>query len=459
MVLMSESTFTQFGSGFQSKVISSILSDQKFISTISDILEPQYFDSEANKWLVENIKKYFFEYKTVPTLEVLKIKIDSISNDILQISVIENLKESWRNRESTDLKFVQEQTIEFCKNQVIKNAIMESVDLLEHGKYEEIKSIVDEAMKAGAERDLGHDYVDGLEERLTKSTRDIVETPWEAINEVMDGGLGKGELGVIVAPAGIGKSWTLQAIGANSLKQGKTVIHYTLELNQNYVGLRYDTVISGVPTSNIKFYKEDVKKKIDNIEGRLLIKYYPTRSATVQTLASHLNQLELQGIIPDVVIVDYADILRDISNYKEMRHQLGNIYEDLRGLAGEVEVPIWTASQANRSSLEEDVIDASKVAEAYSKVMTADFILSVSRKVEDKIANTGRFHVIKNRFGIDGITYPATINTNTGSILVYESSTQGGKEVQGKMDNSEEYLRKQLSNKYDDMNKSVEGFE
>ena len=456
---MSESTFTQFGSGFQSKVISSILSDQKFISTISDILEPQYFDSEANKWLVENIKKYFFEYKTVPTLEVLKIKIDSISNDILQISVIENLKKSWRNRESTDLKFVQEQTIEFCKNQVIKNAIMESVDLLEHGKYEEIKALVDDAMKAGAERDLGHDYVEGFEERLTNATRDTIETPWDVVNEIMDGGLGKGELGVIVAPAGIGKSWTLQAIGAYLLREGKTVIHYTLELNQNYVGVRYDTVISGVPTSNIKFYKEEVRKKIDSIEGKLLIKYYPTRSATVQTLASHLKQVELQGIIPDLVIVDYADILRDVSNYKEVRHQLGNIYEDLRGLAGECEVPIWTASQANRSSLEEDVIDASKVAEAYSKVMTADFILSVSRKVEDKIANTGRFHVIKNRFGIDGITYPATINTNTGSILVYESSTQGGKEVQGKMDNSEEYLRKQLSNKFNDMNKSVEGFE
>jgi hypothetical protein len=456
---MSESTFTQFGSGFQSKVISSILSDQKFISTISDILEPQYFDSEANKWLVENIKKYFFEYKTVPTLEVLKIKIDSINNEILQISVIDNLKKSWRNRESTDLKFVQEQTIEFCKNQVIKNAIMESVDLLEHGKYEEIKALVDDAMKAGAERDLGHDYVEGFEERLTNATRDTIETPWDVVNEIMDGGLGKGELGVIVAPAGIGKSWTLQAIGAYLLREGKTVIHYTLELNQNYVGVRYDTVISGVPTSNIKFYKEEVRKKIDSIEGKLLIKYYPTRSATVQTLASHLKQVELQGIIPDLVIVDYADILRDVSNYKEVRHQLGNIYEDLRGLAGECEVPIWTASQANRSSLEEDVIDASKVAEAYSKVMTADFILSVSRKVEDKIANTGRFHVIKNRFGIDGITYPATINTNIGSILVYESSTQGGKEVQGKMDNSEEYLRKQLSNKFNDMNKSVEGFE
>ena len=97
------------------------------------------------------------------------------------------------------------------------------------------------------------------------------------------------------------------------------------------------------------------------------------------------------------------------------------------------------------------MIDATKVAEDYSKVMTADFVMSVSRKVEDKIANTGRFHVIKNRFGIDGITFPANINTNTGLIEVYEASTQGGKEAQGKMDNSEEYLRQTLSKKYKDM--------
>ena len=456
---MSETTFIRFGSIFQTKIISTLLTDNKFLATISDILEPSYFDSDANNWLVKTIKEYFYEYKVVPTLEVLKVKIDGMNNDILQISVIENLKESWRYIESTDLKFVREQTIEFCKNQVIKNAIMQSVDLLEQGEYDKIKALVDDAMKAGEERDLGHDYVEGFEERLSNAARDTIETPWDVVNEIMDGGLGKGELGVIVAPAGIGKSWTLQSIGASLLKQGKTIIHYTLELNQNYVGVRYDTVISGVPTSNIKFYKEEVKKKIDCIKGKLLIKYYPTRSATVQTLASHLKQVELQGIIPDLVIVDYADILRDVSNYKEMRHQLGSIYEDLRGLAGEMEVPIWTASQANRSALEEDIIDASKVAEAYSKVMTADFILSVSRKVEDKIANTGRFHVIKNRFGVDGITYPATINTNIGSIFVYESSTQGGKEVQGKMNNSEEYLRKQLSNKFKDMNKNVEGFE
>ena len=124
-----------------------------------------------------------------------------------------------------------------------------------------------------------------------------------------------------------------------------------------------------------------------------------------------------------------------------------------------MEIPIWTASQANRSALEEDIIGADKVSEDYSKVMTADFVMSMSRKVEDKIANTGRFHVIKNRFGIDGVTYPATINTNIGQIQVFEGSSQFGKDTQSKMNNSEEFLRKELKNKFTDMEKNIDGFE
>lgn len=452
-----ESTLTHFGPVFQSKIISSLLSDQKFLQTISDILKPSYFDSDANGWLVGTIIAYFYEYKTTPTLEVLKVKIDEIDNDILQVSVIENLKESWRNMESPDLQFVKEETIEFCKNQVIKNAIMESVDLLEGGKYDEIKKTIDDAMKAGADRDLGHVYVEGIEERLTKSTRTTVETPWDPINEIMDGGLGAGELGVIVAPAGIGKTWCLQSLGSHGVKKGLSVVHYTLELNQEYVGLRYDTIFSGTPTANIKYYKDEVKRIVESLKGKLLIKYFPTKSASVQTLSSHLKQIELQGIKPDLVLVDYADLLSGVG--REKRFILENVYEELRGLAGEYELPVWTASQANRSALEEDVIDATKVAEAYSKVMISDFVTSVSRKVEDKIANTGRFHVIKNRFGVDGLTFPSSINTTNGKIQVYESSTKDGQETQSKMDNSEEYLRKQLSQKYETLEKNVEGFE
>jgi len=448
---MVSENFNSFGPTFQAKIISSLLSDNKFIQTISDILEPQYFDSDANAWLVKQISEYFIEFRKAPTLEVLKIKITQLENEILKVSVIENLKDAWRNIEATDLEFVKQETLGFCKNQVLKGAIVDAVDLLEQKKYDEIKVIIDNAMKAGSERDLGHDYIISLEDRLTGSVRETLGTPWDAVNGVMDGGLAGGELGVLVAPAGIGKTWALQSLGAHAVKCGKTVVHYTLELNANYVGLRYDTVFSGITTSNIKFYQDDVQSVIDKLTGKLIIKYYPTRSATVNTIAAHLKQMELQEIKPDIVIVDYADILKPTAFYKEKRHATGETYENLRGVAGEFDIPIWTASQANRSSLEEEVIDASKVAEDYSKVMTADFVMSISRKVEDKIANTGRFHVIKNRFGIDGITFPASINTNTGLIQVHDASTVDGKDAQGKMDNSEEYLRKTLSKKYNDM--------
>jgi len=453
---MSES-LVKYGTSFQSKIITSLLLNNKFIKTVYDILEVSYFDADSNKFLIKEIKKYFDKYKIPPTMEAMKVMIDELDNDVLKTSVVDSLRNAWNHRESPDLEFVQEKTLEFCRNQVIKKAIMDSVELLDTQQYEKIKGVIDTAMRAGVERDIGHEYISGLEERLSQQSRSCIPTKWDSVNELMDGGLAGGELGVIVAPAGIGKSWTLQAIGADAVRQGKTVIHYTLELNAQYVGLRYDTIFTGQPTANLQYHKDEVSKKIQNLKGELIIKYYPTRTASINTITAHLQQCELQGIKADMVIVDYADIMKSTQHFSEKRHAIGLIYEELRGVAGEFDIPIWTASQANRSSLEEDVIDASKVSEDYSKVMTADFVMSMSRKVEDKIANTGRFHVIKNRFGPDGLTFPATINTNTGYIMIYEAHTKEGRSTQGKMDNSEEYLRRTLAQKKKDFDS--DGFE
>ncbi len=366
----------------------------------------------------------------------------------MQVAVIEKLKAAWSQLESTDLEFVQEKILDFCKNQVLKTAIIDSVDLLESGEYDAIKGLIDEAMKAGAPRDIGHDYVTGLTERLTKATRETLSTPWDALTELMDGGLAGGELGVVVAPAGIGKSWILQAMAASAVKGGLNVVYYTLELNETYVGTRFDTIFSHVPTANIKYHQEEVEKVISSLTGTMTIKYYPQRSVGVNGLMAHMKQLELQQIKPDLIIVDYADLLKDSSGQKDLRFQLRRIYEDLRGMAGELQLPIWTASQASRSSLEEDIIEAGKIAEDYSKIMTADFVMSISRKVEDKIADTGRCHIIKNRFGRDGCTLPMKINTDSGTFEMYEETSHNGQQQQTKMDNKEEYKKQMLSKKY-----------
>ena len=440
---------SSYGYAFQIKVITALLVDKSFLQQISDIMLSSYFESDANSWIIDTILEYFGEYKSSPTLEVMKVKLEKVDHDILKEQIVAHLKDAWKYTESPDLEYIKDQAMDFCKNQEIKKAILSSVELLKNGDYDGIKAKVDEALKAGADKDIGHDYMTSIDERYTDAVRDVQPTPWDVINELTDGGLGKGELGVMVAPAGIGKSWALMNVGADAVKKGKTVLHYTLELNEAYVGLRYDSVITGIANQNLKHYQEDIKEQLSKLKGELIIKHYPTKSVSVMGIRAHVEKCIMQDKKPDVVIVDYADLLR--GHGQEKRHELGNIYEDLRGLAGEYEIPVWTASQANRSALEDDVIGAEKIAESYSKIMTADFVLSLSRKIEDKVAGTGRWHVIKNRFGPDGITFPSKMNTSNGQIHIYEGDSIQGKDAQKQMDNGEESKRKYLQNKFKEL--------
>ena len=443
---------SQYGFNFQVKFIVCLITDKLFLEQIYDILDEKYLGNDAFKWLIKEIKKHYSKYKKVMTMDVFKVQVGEIDNELLKQNVLDTLREIVKHLESEQLDYVKDKALDFHKTQVLKDAILRSAQILEvDGDVEQIKVIVDDAMKAGAERDVGHDYLQDFEERYSETARVTAPTPWDLINELMQGGLGAGELGVVVAPAGIGKSWVLSSLGAYALSQKLNVVHYTLELNESYVGLRYDSIFSGVEGQNLKYHKEEVQEKIFDLDGKLTIKYYPTKTCTVNTLAAHLKKVTSFGGQVDMVLVDYADIMRDVNKTTEMRHALGNIYEDLRGLAGELQVPIWTASQANRSALDEDVIEATKVAESYAKVMTADFVMSLSRKVEDKIGNTGRFHVIKNRFGPDGLTFPAKINTNIGKIEIFEASSNQGKEVQQKIRNRDNQTKQMLSARYDDL--------
>ena len=445
---------SKFSTSFQNKVISAILSDRSFTRQIYDILKAEYFDSEASEWLVKTILKYFDEYETMPTLDVLKVKINTIERDVLKVSVVDTLKFAWNHLSSDDLVYVKEQVLDFCKNQSIKNAILDSVSLLEDGKYETIKKNIDTAMKAGQDSDIGHEYKSMIVERYEDSVRNVVSTGWDVIDEITQGGFGKGELILFAAPPGIGKSWSLVNIGVNAMKKGKIVAHYTLELNEGYTGQRYDAVLSGVAVGNLKYNMEDVKKAVENVPGDLVVKHYPTKTASVNSLKAHMDKMTLQGKKPDLVIVDYADLLRGPS--KEKRHEeLEEIIEDLRGLAGEYEVPVFTASQINRSGAEDDIITGTKIAGSFSKMMTADFVVSLSRKIEDKLAGTGRWHVIKNRFGPDGMTFPSKANFSTGQIHIYNDDSIDGRSTTKQMKQGESLVRKELAQKYKEMSGDI----
>ena len=431
-----------------------MIRDKAFLQQIHDIIDPKYFSSDSSQWIAHTVMDYFTQYKSQPTLEVLKVNLDQVDEGLMRTTVVENLKEVFKFMDAEDLEFTKDKTIEFCKNQKIKAAILQSVQLLQSGKYDEIKLTIDTAMKAGSDKAIGHEYVTDIAARFVENKRNTINTPWDIINDVMDGGLGSGEMAVFVAPAGIGKSMALVNIAADAAKKGLNVLYYTLELSETYVGARFDSHYTGIPSQDLKFHQEEVEAAIQKVKGNLIIKYYPTKTATVNTLSAHIDKCIMQGVKPDLILVDYADLLRDTGVKGAVRNDimLGNIYEDLRGLAGTYQVPLYTASQANRSALEEDIIEADKIAESYAKVMVADFVVSLSRKTADKISGTGRWHVIKNRFGPDGLTFPSKMNMATAKIDIFEESTVLGKEAKILMQNDDEVVRKALANKFSELN-------
>jgi len=452
-----QDTFQLYGSGFQNKLLAVLIKDRIYLQQIHDILDPSYFSSESSQWIAGTIVKYFNTYKSSPTLEVMKVEIDSIENGVLKTTVIDTLKDVMTNIDAPDQQYTKDKSLGFCKNQKLKAAILESVNLLQQGQYDTIKAVVDEAMKAGTDKDIGHEYIDHIEARFEQNSRKVVPTPWDVVNEIMDGGLGAGEMGVFVAPAGIGKSMALVNAAANCVKKGLNVVYYTLELSDTYVGGRFDSHFTGIPTSDLKYHKEEVEQALDKLPGKLVIKYYPTKTASVNTIAAHLDKCALQGLKPDIMFIDYADLLRDTGASKTARHDqvLGGIYEELRGLAGLHQIPLWTASQANRSAADMEVIEADKIAESYTKVMVADFIVSLSRKTADKISGTGRWHIIKNRFGPDGLTFPSKMNMSVCGIDIFEENTILGQQTKKIMNNDDKVIRNALANKFNELNNLI----
>ena len=432
----------KFGLDFQIKCISSLVSDRTFLERIHDIIDVDTFETDAHQWIVKEIISYFNQYKDLPTLNVFKVRVETINNKVLSQSVVDNLKLIYQKMNDNDINFIKEQFLEFCKNQKLKNAIFESADLLNTGQYEKIKHVVDQAMKAGMERNIGHEYESDVEKRMSVMSRNCIKTNWQEIDSIMDGGLGPGELGIITACAGSGKSWVLSKLGAEAMKQGKNVVHFTLELNENYVGLRYDSCFTGIDFQNIRNNVDVVRQKIAEVPGKLVIKYFPIKTVSAHSLKAHVERLAVLGTKVDMIIVDYADLLKPKKSYTEKRHDLESIYEDLRGLAKEFECPVWTCSQTNRTGYNAELVSAESISEAFSKCFVADFIFTLSRTAEDKNDNAGRFFVAKNRFGPDGLVYPIDMDTSKVYIKVHKKTSI--EEVKNKKDHAKDqkqYLR------------------
>lgn len=413
-----------YGKGFQLKVLGSLLTDKKFILNVRDVLKEDYFDSDAHKWIVNQINQYFDKFHTNITMDVLKVELQKVENDILQVALKEELRNSYE-ASTDDLEYVQEEFTTFCKNQEMKSAILDSADLLKDGDFDGIRNKIDHAMKAGTDKNIGHDYNKDVETRYRVDYRPTIPTPWPVMNEGIQGGWGPGDLIIVFGNPGGGKSWTMVATAAHAVKLGYNVNYYTLELGEDYVGKRFDCYLTGYSIDEVNNHRKEVEEVIKNIKGKLIVKEYAPKSASVNTIKSHIQKCIDMDHKPDLIVIDYVDYLRGPSRgkFNEKKDEIDDVFIATKGLAKELKIPVLTPSQVNRMGAKDSIIEGDKAAGSYDKMMVADICLSLSRQKEDKVLGTGRIHMMKNRYGQDGMTYDITMDTNTGRINI-EGETQ-----------------------------------
>jgi archaellum biogenesis ATPase FlaH len=423
--LQSKPNFADYGKSFQENLVQLIYQDRPFADQITEVLDLNFLDLEYLRVFSSKIINYRQRYGSHPSSNAIATILNTELEDEEEI-VVHQVKEYFTRILSKDIDndadYVKETSLDFCRKQNLKEAMMKSVGLLQTCSFDEISKIINDSLILGSENNFGHDYLADFEERFKPRYRKPITTGWDDIDKICGGGLGMQELGVVVAPTGAGKSMVLVHLGAQAVLEGKTVVHYTLELQDTVVASRYDSCITGYPLSNLMSFKEEIYESVKDIEGRLIVKEYPTKSASTNSIRSHLTKLKKRGTVPGMIIVDYADLLKPVVVRKEKRAELESIYEELRALSSEFECPIWTASQTNRSGLNAEVITMEQISEAFNKCFVADFIMSVSRTVEDKQNNTGKIFIAKNRNGPDGMIYNIFMDTSCVKIKVLPKS-------------------------------------
>ena len=416
-----------FDKSFQEKIVQSMIYDRPWAAQFVEVLNVNYFQYDYLKLLSDRYISYHKQFKEFPSQELLRtIVVDDLKSDkdmVLRQQVQNFLVKVAKNENLGDLPFVKEKSLDFCRRKGLEIALEKSVGLIATDNYDKVVTTIKEALAAGMATSPGLSLEDDIAARYVETSRNAIKTgiPDLDSRKILNGGLGNGEIGTIVAPSGQGKSHLLTQFGAEALKQGKNVLHYSFELRERIVGIRYDSYLCEIPSldcidniEKIKSHYEENKTKY----GRLIIKEFPTRTATTVTLRNHVERLGLTGFRPDIILVDYSGIMRSTEKYDLPRLELQRIFEELRGLAQELDIPIWTATQSNKEGSNAEFIDMTNMAESYGQSHACDVILGFLRKAELKSTGFGTLYVAKNRAGMDGIQYKVHLDTAQSRLRV-----------------------------------------
>lgn len=410
---LDKENFGYLGLDYQVRLIQQFLTDDRFANSIMDIVNPNYFEDEHLRLIVNEIKEAYETEEIIPDVSSLEFRLVEKINNEFTIGFIKTQINKIKNAELKDSPKVQNIAMNFCKQQELKKSMKLIQKIIDKGNlddYDQIEELLKKALEIGNNKDDGMDVFENLSDVLSDDFRKPIPTGINGLDEVMDGGLSKGELGIILAPFGVGKTTLITKIANTGKNVGKNVLQIFFEDNAKVIQRKHLTCWAGgkYTLNELSDNKEEIlqiaKDKKEEM-GILKLKKFPSDGTTIPMIKQYIRKLIAQGFKPDIVLVDYIDCIRPSRHVDDVNVGEGNVMREFESMLSELDIAGWTAIQGNRSSIGADTVDSTMIGGSIKKGQIGHFIVSVAKTLEQKENGTANMAILKSRFGKDGIIF------------------------------------------------------
>jgi replicative DNA helicase len=407
---MAEKNFGNLGFSFQQSLIKSIIEDKKYAETIIDVLESRYFENVSFKFIMENVKELFKTYNTIPNYDTVaqKIMAEGGNDSTKHVDTLEAIKNLDVNTE-----YVQDTALNFCKQQNLKKKLKDVHNIIDNGEFEsynKIEEIIQKALQVGLINDDGTDVFEDIDLALEKDNRLPIATGIVGVDNLLEGGLGRGELGIVLAPTGTGKTTLLTKMANTAYNLGFNVLQIFFEDNPGNIKRKHYTIWSGIAPKDQPENAEEVKEKVKEAEvqskGGIKLLKLASDNVTISEIKNKVRKLISDGFKIDLLLIDYVDCIspeRSV-NGEEWKGE-GSIMRSLESMTGEFDIAIWTATQGNRESISSEVVNSDQMGGSIKKAQIAHVILSIAKTLEQKENNLATLTLLKSRIGRDGVIF------------------------------------------------------
>jgi replicative DNA helicase len=413
MAKIEKNTLEFLGHEYQVRLIAQVLTDTKFANNIIDIIDPNYFKSEDLRLIVATIKEAKDTGDIIPDMGSLQIRLlENIESDTARRYILAHLTQI-KEASLHDTEKIQDIAMRFCKQQELKKAIKKLDKIIDNGdNYEECESILRKALEHGDSKDDGLDIFDDIESVLADDFRKPIATGIKGLDTIMDGGLSKGELAVILAPFGVGKTTMMTKIANSAFNDGHKVLQIFFEDMPKVIQRKHLSCWSKIDLNDLALKKEEVMEMVTRMtdtsregKGVLKLKKFSSDGTTIPMIRQYIRKLIAQGFRPDIVLLDYIDCVVPSKHYDDANIGEGAIMRQFETMLAELDIAGWTAVQGNRSSIKAEVVEADQMSGSIKKGMIGHFIVSVAKTLDQKEAGTATMAILKSRFGKDGVIF------------------------------------------------------